>query len=330
MSFSRDSKQKLTAVAAVIIVALLGINAFLLYNKYNQDQVIKSQKSELNEAEQLKAELEKQYYEALSELEEMRGNNDELNAMIDQQKIELKDQKDKIARLIRNGNSSKSDLAAARKEMEQLRVQLNQYITENTKLKEEKEQLTAANQELTMAKNTLETEVATQKTLNEELTTVRATLMSQKEELETQNLSLSEKVNVASVIKVSSVQGSGWKIRKNGKAVSKKRASSVDRLKVCFTALSNAVVNEGVEKFYVRILNPKGETLAVENLGSGVISTTAEEDVRYTKSKEIDYSNQEVEACMLWEPNVPFEKGEYKVEIYNKGFLAGLGAFSLK
>ncbi|MFT7605254.1 MAG: hypothetical protein ACI8VT_002848, partial [Saprospiraceae bacterium] len=29
MSFSNDSKQKLTAVAAVVIVALLGLNAFL-------------------------------------------------------------------------------------------------------------------------------------------------------------------------------------------------------------------------------------------------------------------------------------------------------------
>ncbi len=40
---------------------------------------------------QLKADLEQQYYQllALSELEGMRGSNEELNALIEQQKEEL-------------------------------------------------------------------------------------------------------------------------------------------------------------------------------------------------------------------------------------------------
>jgi len=33
---------------------------------------------------------------------------------------------------------------------------------------------------------------------------------------------------------------------------------------------------------------------------------------------------------MLWEPNTEFQQGEYKVEVYNKGFLAGKGSFELK
>mgnify|MGYP000565292290 CR=1 FL=1 len=77
-------------------------------------------------------------------------------------------------------------------------------------------------------------------------------------------------------------------------------------------------------------IDPTGETLAVEDLGSGVLTNNSSEEVRYTKVKEIDYSNDNVDACMLWEPNLPFQKGEYQVEIFNKGFLSGQGAFKLK
>ncbi|MEM8909036.1 MAG: hypothetical protein AAGD05_14415 [Bacteroidota bacterium] len=278
----------------------------------------------------MRAELEKQYYESLSELEEMRGNNTELNALIDQQKTELKEKKDQIARLIRQGKSSKADLATARKEMTELRVQLDEYVAENNKLKEENGLLTEQNTQLSTANQNLETEVANQRTMNEEHVQARAALVSQKEELESTNSELSEKVTVASVIKTQKVEATGWKIRKNGKAVKRKRAGSVDRIKVCFTATANQVVEQGIEKFYVRLIDPTGETLAIEDLGSGVLTSNTGEDVRFTKVKELDYSNGDVEACMLWEPNTPFAKGEYGVEIYNKGFVCGQGTFKLK
>lgn len=331
MSFSKDSKQRLTAIGAVAIVALLGICAFLMFQNVNNNQTIAQQEIKIDEAEKLKLELEKQYYASLSELEEMRGSNEELNALIDQQKVELKEQKDKIARYIRQGKSTKNDLAKAREEMTNLRVQMDGYISENNKLRADNEILVQQNGELNAAKVSLEGEVASARVMNEELVTAKAALVSQKESLETENASLSDKVNIASVVKVMSVQGEGFKIRKSGKVKGKNRASAVDRLRVCFDATDNAVVEGGLEKFYVRIINPTGETLAVESLGSGVMtSSMTSEEIRYTKVKEIDYNNETTEACMLWEPSTEFQKGEYKIEVYNKGFLAGKGSFELK
>jgi len=331
MSFSKDSKQRLTAIGAVAIVALLGICAFLMFQNVNNNQTISQQEVKIDEAEKLKLELEKQYYASLSELEEMRGSNEELNALIDQQKIELKEQKDKIARYIRQGKSTKNDLAKAREEMTNLRVQMDGYMSENNKLKADNEILVQENGELNAVKVSLEGEVATARVMNEELVTAKAALVSQKESLETENASLSDKVNIASVVKVMSVKGEGFKIRKSGKVKGKNRASAVDRIRVCFDATDNAVVEGGLEKFYVRIINPTGETLAVEDLGSGILtSNMTNEEIRYTKVKEIDYTNEETQACMLWEPNTEFQQGEYQVEVYNKGFLAGKGNFELK
>jgi len=330
MSFSKDSKQRLTAIGAVAIVALLGICAFLMFQNVNNNQTISQQEVKIDEAEKLKLELEKQYYASLSELEEMRGGNEELNAVIDQQKVELKEQKDKIARYIRQGKSTKADLAKAREEMTNLRVQMDGYMSENNKLKQDNEILVQQNGELNAVKVSLEGEVATARVMNDELVTAKAALVSQKESLETENASLADKVNVASVVKVMSVKGEGFKIRKSGKVKVKSRASSVDRIRICFDATDNAVVEGGVEKFYVRVINPVGETLAVEDLGSGILTSNMSEDIRYTKVKEIDYNNEETQACMLWEPNTEFQKGKYNVEVYNKGFLAGKGSFELK
>ena len=88
-----NSKQKLIAVSAVIIFLLLATVIGLAVRLNNVGNTKAALSTQLDESEQLKAELEKQYYEALSELEEMRGSNEELNALIESQKEELKTQK---------------------------------------------------------------------------------------------------------------------------------------------------------------------------------------------------------------------------------------------
>ena len=90
-----NSSQRLIAIATVVIIALLGINGYLLYNKITKDRLIEEQKQELISSEKMQAELEKEYYQSLSDLEEMKTANEELNAIIEQQKGELKSQKDR-------------------------------------------------------------------------------------------------------------------------------------------------------------------------------------------------------------------------------------------
>ncbi|RMG80460.1 MAG: hypothetical protein D6714_14605, partial [Bacteroidetes bacterium] len=99
----------------------------------------------------------------------------------------------------------------------------------------------------------------------------------------------------------------------------------------CFKTTVNDVAKAGPEQFYIRIINPVGETMAIEELGSGkMINKSTGEEILYTQVKEYDYANDETQLCFNWMPNVPFQKGRYDVEIYNKGHLAGKGSFLLK
>ena len=123
----------------------------------------------------------------------------------------------------------------------------------------------------------------------------------------------------------------GLKMRSSGKAVKRRNASNIDQLQICFNTTENQVTEPKLEEFVVRIINPLGETLAVDELGSGIFTSNATgEQIRYTKIKEYDYNRDANTLCLTWQPNIEFLEGNYDVEIYNKGYLAGTGSFTLK
>ncbi len=325
---TESSKHRLLAIAAIIVVALLAVNAFLLFNKYNQDQIIEEQKSEIVESDKLKIELEKQYHVALSELEEMRTDNKELNSIIDQQKEDLRQQRLKINALL----SSKGNLDKARVEIKKLSAQVREYIERVELLVAENETLKDENEQLSSKAQILSDSLSNQKDLNNQLSGQNSKLESTKEQLAQQNTVLSEKVNLASVVKVKDISVAGMKERSNGKMVKKRYAKNVDQLRVCFSTEANDLTYPGIEEFFVRIINPIGETMAIDDLGAGVlVDKSTGEEVRYTSSKEHEYGNDEIEICYTWNPNVGnFQVGTYQVEIYNKGHLSGTNTFELK
>jgi myosin heavy subunit len=322
----KNSQTQLIAVASITILALLGIIGWLYYNNSQQDKLIEKHKLEIDEQAQVKAELEKEYYEALADLEELRGDNTELNAMIETQKEELKKQKDQISGLL----TSSRNLAAAREEIKMLKEQAGSALAELTKLREENQMLAANNQQLSQEKEILTDEVTTQRQMNDELLTVKAALIEEKEGLTEEKNMLSKKVTRASVINVTDIDVQGYKLKGSGKEVKKGAAKNVDLLKICFKANENAVSDPGNEEFYIRIINPKGETIQVENLGSGIITNVESGDeVAFTKSKELMYTGTDAMSCLSWQSDNEMEKGLYAVEVYNKGYLAGKSTFKL-
>jgi len=328
MASNNSSQQRLLAIAAVVVVALLAINAFLLYNKVSQGKVIAEQQSDLAEADKLKIELEKQYHEALSELEEMRGSNEELNAIIDQQKVELKQQRDKIDQIIREGK----EMGRARAELNNLKGQVEQYVAQITQLRAENENLRDERDQLSQRSRSLAENLDSAQVKNQMLAGENTTLSTEKQRLADERNRLADKVNLASVIKTPKIDVTPLKEKNSGKTVKKKFAKNTDQLKICFRTSENKVAQPGTEQFFVRIITPVGETMAIDGLGSGKIySRDTGEEVLYSFVKEYDYAQDETEICHNWDPNLgAFSKGKYTVEIYNKGHLAGSGEFLLK
>ncbi len=324
---SSNSKSNLFAIAMIAILALLGLSGYLFYANQELKQSSEKMAQDINQKTIIYDELNDTYNQAVSELDEMKGNNEELNALIEKQKDELKAKKNQISRLLRTRN----DFDKAKTEMSEMRLQLDQYVAEVNELKAKNEELMAQNSDLGNQNKSLKADLTAKSSQAEQLETARAQLVSEKQDLAEKNTMLDKKVNIASVIKVADVSATGWKIRKNGKAVKKKYAKNIDRLELCFNTSENLVTDPGEEDFKIRIINPLGETLAIEEMGSGVMTdASTKEQVRFTQAQTVDYQNESGQICMNWEPSNGFNKGLYAVEIYNKGYIAGRGEFRLK
>lgn len=324
---SDNSKQRLIAIAAVVIVALLAINAVLLFSYNKRGKANAQLTAQLDESDQLKAELEKQYYDALSELESMKGSNEELNALIEQQKEELTASKKRIDGLLVDSRN----LAKARSEIGRLSAQVKQYVAEINQLREEVGMLAAENTNLTTQRDSLSTNLESERMMSAQLSSEKAMLVSEREQLSSTNEALSRKVNIASVVKVRDIEVDGQKTRKSGKAVTRRDADNVEQLQICFNTTANEIAEPGQEEFMVRVINPSGETMAIDNLGSGVFTSNATgEQVRYTLAKTINYDRKANNVCVMWAPGQTFQEGNYDIEIYNKGYLAGSTSMMLK
>lgn len=327
MSEIKSKQSPIVPILIVVIIALLAGFGYMWKTKSDLQTDLTSTSEKLDETEQLKLQLNTQYYESLNELESMRGSNAELNALIDSQKAELTANKERIDVLMKD----KKNLSAARKEIASLKSATVNYVAEINKLKEENGLLTEANTSLSSENQGLQQTVADVSASNSELSTARAQLMSEKESLMGERQVLTEKVTMASSVKVTNISANGLRLKDSGKTVRKKYAKNVDLLNICFETAANQIVQPGSEDFFVRIINPLGETLSVEEMGSGVlVNALTKEQVKYTKSVEHAYANGVGEVCVTWDAPQTLAKGDYGVQVYNKNYLAGEGKFTLK
>lgn len=315
------------AWAIVAIVGLLGLNAYQWFSISQLKTQNSEHQSNLLDLEKAQAELDQDYQDALERLEELRGDNKEANDLIDSQKKELEVQKAKIGDLI----WSKRELGKAKEELAKLNVQVNDYVAQLTALKNENLALTDQNVQLTSANQQLSTTLDQEKKEKEEIANARAILASERDNLSKTNATLSSKVDLANAVKINFVEVKGYEVKDDGKLKEKGKAKDIEMVRVCFTTETNLVTPSGSKKFFIRIVNPQGETVAQEDNSSGVLTNKMDNtQVRYTTSGDITYNNKDTNACIDWTLATKLTKGNYNIEMYNNGYQVGKGNFTLK
>lgn len=324
---TNQSRQKLIAIAAIVIVALLAVNAWLLYSYTEANKAQANLSTQLEEVNALQEQLNEEYYEAKAELKALRSSNEELNGMIAEKEAELKEQKDRIASLIRKGGSSSSIKA----ELAQMRNKAEGYMAEINQLREQNALLADANQALQQENTQISSDLNTKIQENENLNKERAMLVSERQALSQNNEQLSRKVNMASAIRVQDLRIEGKKVRKSGTAVTRRNADNIQLLEVNCGIVVNEIADAGTEEFHMRIISPQGETLAMNQMGSGVFTNKATgESIRYTQKTSINYDQTQDALNFVWRPDTKFSAGKYTVEVYNKGFLVGTSSVVLR
>lgn len=294
-------KDKLIKVILPVLWALGGIGFTIAAYKFASkpepeiiySNYIDSSAPELPPAEII-VELEQRFQQAMLDLEALKGENDTLNAVIEQQIKELQARNERIRKLL----ESEKNLALANAELNQLRAQ-TELISELNNLKTENSRLAEEN-------NRLNSEV---------------------NHLPSNKPDIPEKTPAISLLNVSV---SGQKVKAHGKVKKTDKSKRVDQIAICFDMPESSAI-KGRERFMFAIMNPKGMVIAAKDTGFGKFTDKSGQLTNYTFHEDIDMGGGNADKCATWIlPDNNLEKGKYSVKIFHKGALAGTSVFSLE
>ena len=326
---STDNRaKKLLPWAIAAVVALVGTNIATFVGLNGKKTELTTTQVELKKEEDLNGQLDQQYKDAVAQLEEMKGKNTELNSLIDQQKAELTTQKDKISGLI----NVKKDLTGARNEMSRMKATVQGYVDQIALLEQDKKNLTENVATLTTEKSKLQEDFTKERADKEMVMTAKTAVEQEKAKIEEERAVFAKKTEIGSVVRITNIATTGYAVSEKGKEKEKTQAKNIDRLKWCFDALENRVIDGGDETFYVRVIDPTGVAIATTTGGGGVLKLNDGREVQYTTTTKASFKNDMQNVCMTWDSkgNATLAKGKYLIEMYNKGYLAGKSDFELK
>ncbi|MBE7176668.1 MAG: hypothetical protein INR69_09705 [Mucilaginibacter polytrichastri] len=283
-----------------VIVALLGTNAYLYFQKNKSDKIIVYQSDEKTRLQTELDSLEAQLEQATASTSKL---SDSLKAKDELYKSQIAELRQKLAK----GELTADQLTKAKAEINSLRGTINKYSADIDQLKKE-------NQALTVERDTLKSNLAT---VNQKAT-----------DLEAKNQELNTKVQAAAALKSGSITVTPLKVKNSGKEREVSRASTTKKIKIEFTIAPNAVAQPGMHTIYMRLLNPAGNQYASNDGGS---FSSDNQELKYTYKTSIDYRSEKNSGYTLeWTNPGDFEKGQYSVILYADGYTMGTASFNLR
>ena len=278
---------------AVVLFLATGFYTMNLYKTSNETQ------KELTEEKQLVMNdlnaMAKQYDEAISE-------NDIANA-------NLVEARDRIQGLMDSLKISETNVKS-----------LWRYKSKYLSLQKEMDVLLAQNDSLRVENSYLATSLDSTRVRLEERNMFSDSLL-------VQNTALAEVVENASVLNTVGLKGFGVIERTSGKLIPTERASRTDKIRVCFTVAKNALVQAGDQELYVQVIDPKSNTLGLnEQVQFG------EKTLNYSMISKFNYENGSLNICefVASKGDSDFEKGRYIVNVFNAKDLVSTSEFTLK
>ncbi|MFK5957596.1 MAG: hypothetical protein QM495_01870 [Lutibacter sp.] len=293
MEENKKSNSKIIVI--VLAVLLLAVVAYTFYNN--------TEHKKLTDAiEEEKMEIEGNLDNMIVKYEEAIGQNTSLSS-------ELSIERDRIVAL---RDSIKGLKATNYSLIRRYRKQIAKLEETNRRLFFMTDSLTGVNQLLTIDLDSANVKISSQLAKNDTLTS--------------QNLSLSEKVAIGSVLKVNKAKVLAMRERNNGKLVETSRAKNTDAFRINFTIAKNEISEQGERQVYIQIVNSKGLTVASK--GELTINDT---QVSYSDQTIVNYLNEAVDIISLVEVNRDYvEKGLHTVNIYIENKFVGATNITLK
>ncbi|MFZ4862466.1 hypothetical protein ACL9RF_09800 [Sphingobacterium sp. Mn56C] len=221
------------------------------------------------------------------------------------------------------------DEAAARKAISDLRTDLDRSNISDKSLQEARDKVQGLKSNVFSLKNELnelrlQNEILSRE--NSKLNTSVQEKDSQLKVLKESNTALTEKVDVASSIKVSSIFVNGVDRNRKGELELETKAKRIQDLQIRFTIADNPLAKEGSKDVFIRIINPQGNLIAE----SANVFYVHGDKLQFTKKETINFTNKGEEYQFLWRDKDKFQKGAYTVLLYADDAIMGRSSIILK
>lgn len=299
-----EQKSNRTMLLIILIILLAAVNIYLYVKLSNKKEEVKQQTEIINMDSLRIADLNVKYNSALSDIESLKGQNNSLDSLLTLKATQINNMKSALDAAKKAKKISDEEYAAKVAELQNL---INDLKGQITTLEKEKNILVAQKDSIG---RDLDIKVGENMQLKKENKVFKTE---------------------AGLLKAQNIEAIGSFSKKNGKEITTNKAKNSERIKVCFDVDESKSSDAGSKTFYLRIISPEGVTLAVQSLGSGVITLSKSgEQVQYTITKEIEYTQQKQNVCIYWKQNTPLPKGNYTAEIYQDGYKVGSKDFTLK
>ena len=302
-SEKKNSKTILYAALAALAVALVALIVIGVR--------MASVKSDLKE---LEAEKEMQRIDFQAEVDSLLRVHNELKESYGELSAELAE-KDSIIQAdaveIKKLLDSQWDYNRIKKKVEALQAISQKYVRQM-------DSLYTVNRELVAENERIREEYQAERRANSNLT-------KQKEEL-------TNKVNMASALKIYSLSASPVYFKGGSKETETNKANRAERVRLDFTLAQNDLVQAGTKLFYVRIADPT-KSIICKGTGDEYAFESNGETLQYTEKVTVNYDNKEkdVRAYYIKPSGVKLLPGYYFVDIYEQGGrLVGQTSFELK
>lgn len=282
----------------IVIVALIGTNAFLFFKDRQQSQKFVTVSTE---KDKLRLEVEK----IEVELDKVNALNLDLGEKLES---EQKLAREKIAELkvsLEKGQITQGELDKAYTQINELKVFVKNY----------NEQILQLQRDNIFLKNSRDSLESTLKSM-----TGRAS------NLENENSTLNAKVKTAAALKLQTAEIIAFRTKSSGKKIEVTKSSGAEKLSVRFNIVPNELAEKGHHNIYLRVFDPAGNLLADE---SNRFEADGQE-MQYSHSIFINYNNDESTYVIDWANPRPFIKGIYTVILYADGSTLGKAQIDLK
>ncbi|MGN6248742.1 MAG: hypothetical protein ACTHNG_10310 [Ginsengibacter sp.] len=302
----RDSKN---LVIGILIAAIVILAGFFIFDHSKSNEHLKQQQTEVAQITSEKSNIQSSFDASLARLDSMQTVNTDLNSKLTASNEEIAKMKSEIRSILHKRNVTAAELSRARTLIGQLNGKISDLETQVAMLQQQND--------------SLQQNVAV-------LTTQNQTLSRNLDSTTVVNTGLTKKVDVASTLNADNISITPVKIKKNGKQKELTVAKRVDKLLVSFD-VSNRIIEPGTTDLYVVVIGPDGKPVTTADSSGNTFMTRDNSSQVFTAKLPVALETAKTKNVQFaFSPAGHFQQGDYKIQIYQNGFLIGEKTRSLR